>query len=842
MDRRFYEEFFSQILTATPAELLETPALDAVDEDDTDSDIVVIDSTPVNNSQASSDSSDGIVWLDGEGNIDVSTHLLNQNYAQVYLALPLPARALYARLFTRSTFHWLRTSSFIKSVEVDADDEDGIEDFNQDEASVWTKYSELAGYSLDDALKPLIESGLLETLSNDNSPGSLQTILSMLHKDELKMVLSQAGYKHSSALSKQSTITAVCQWARTQRTLTSTSLSCRVLTLAHTQLGTLVRRNMDAFMFFQTIHVAYFQMKYWGEVEWNKDVVLMLGVRGCVYPEYTVAPHSSETAVFPTSTDLHKYADALRLERQVQDMGAVECKQWQDIVDSWKTIVEPLWTRDVNQIISEDSSRPALMQSFTVPYVYTRLTFLASAAYGKLKQYSHERDVLQLLLKQQKYCSHKRGVWWSRLILVMHKYLTPKKSAQDTLRDKAHKRKLASMRGLLLDSPEKKSPVRKRIKKAQTDNLTEVPMDEEGERQRHLKMCLDTVRQALMDPLVVGSARRGIIEKRITAPRSIISDLSLSLDDDIVKNMLALNDPQNNEDDMAFIVDGCLDEGDDDVCYKTEIQVSEVTIYGTKVAGNVTGRKSRWVTKTVDGTSSSRPSQDARSPRKFDVARRVRDGDESGSASVEQLCLDYYRAQGWVGGHYEGSILRMIFALLYWDILFCTSDIEDPDGNEGLEFGYVFQNMFQDRPLDLRSSSFYDNRRTRITRRTTEISMSLEFTLHQLAQVYARESSKKTICVGVDWSISFRSLNDLTNALGCLRVSKLCTLYCRNWQQFHSGFPDLTLWKVDGGTESVKMVEVKGPGDTLMDHQTVWLNALVALGIPIEVCLVKNIQ
>jgi hypothetical protein len=35
------------------------------------------------------------------------------------------------------------------------------------------------------------------------------------------------------------------------------------------------------------------------------------------------------------------------------------------------------------------------------------------------------------------------------------------------------------------------------------------------------------------------------------------------------------------------------------------------------------------------------------------------------------------------------------------------------------------------------------------------------------------------------------------------------------------------------------MIEVKGPGDRLQDHQTRWLEFCVSQGIPVSVCYVR---
>jgi len=48
-----------------------------------------------------------------------------------------------------------------------------------------------------------------------------------------------------------------------------------------------------------------------------------------------------------------------------------------------------------------------------------------------------------------------------------------------------------------------------------------------------------------------------------------------------------------------------------------------------------------------------------------------------------------------------------------------------------------------------------------------------------------------------------------------------------------SGLPDLIRFPANG---SYELVEVKGPGDRLQDHQTLWLHYFADQGIPARVC------
>nr|WP_232821211.1 VRR-NUC domain-containing protein [Oceanimonas marisflavi] len=50
------------------------------------------------------------------------------------------------------------------------------------------------------------------------------------------------------------------------------------------------------------------------------------------------------------------------------------------------------------------------------------------------------------------------------------------------------------------------------------------------------------------------------------------------------------------------------------------------------------------------------------------------------------------------------------------------------------------------------------------------------------------------------------------------------------------GMPDLI--ELNAKTGSYRLIEVKGPGDRLQDHQTLWIRAMQARGLPVSVCRV----
>lgn len=77
-------------------------------------------------------------------------------------------------------------------------------------------------------------------------------------------------------------------------------------------------------------------------------------------------------------------------------------------------------------------------------------------------------------------------------------------------------------------------------------------------------------------------------------------------------------------------------------------------------------------------------------------------GYDDEGCSVEELAVQYYQKSengSWFGLHCEGSVIRCIFGLLFWDAIYKSV----PD---------VFQTPFQTSPLDIyQAQLFYDNRK-----------------------------------------------------------------------------------------------------------------------------------
>ncbi|CAN1346686.1 Fanconi-associated nuclease 1 homolog [Linum perenne] len=193
------------------------------------------------------------------------------------------------------------------------------------------------------------------------------------------------------------------------------------------------------------------------------------------------------------------------------------------------------------------------------------------------------------------------------------------------------------------------------------------------------------------------------------------------------------------------------------------------------------------------------------------------DGDQCG---VEQLALQYYAGEGggWQGVHTETGIWLTIFGLLMWDVIFC--DVPN-----------VFYNKFQ-------NDGFYAARKSVIESQLQKIHDGMA----EEILITSWELHLGTACRGVKWER--HSLSELRAVVTCTGgpcLASLCRILAEDYRSWSSGMPDLLLWRFheEGNRGEVKLVEVKGPRDSLSEQQRAWLLLLMDWGFNAEVCKVS---
>ncbi|KIH89717.1 fanconi-associated nuclease 1 [Sporothrix brasiliensis 5110] len=188
--------------------------------------------------------------------------------------------------------------------------------------------------------------------------------------------------------------------------------------------------------------------------------------------------------------------------------------------------------------------------------------------------------------------------------------------------------------------------------------------------------------------------------------------------------------------------------------------------------------------------------------------------------SVEEMCLNEYRKQGWKGYHSEGGIVRTLFAYLFYDILF-------------LFIPNVFQTPYQACPLDLHTDTFYPSRASEINRRLAEIANGEAPRI--VREVHAAHFERRTCIVGLQWDFPLEDVVELTQGFRGDALALVCKVLAQEYRQRGGGLPDLLLWRTEP-TPEVLFSEVKSANDRLSDTQRMWIHVLAGAGVRVAVC------
>ena len=205
---------------------------------------------------------------------------------------------------------------------------------------------------------------------------------------------------------------------------------------------------------------------------------------------------------------------------------------------------------------------------------------------------------------------------------------------------------------------------------------------------------------------------------------------------------------------------------------------------------------------------------DAWPQRKLDLPPTLR------RIGVEEATLFALSDEGYEGVHSENLPWCALFGLVFWEEIFAPVP-------------GAFHHPYQLGPSDASSPEF------RAARADACEATLAAFTCagFDMGLLEARWRAKEGIANRwIHWPALTWDLMEKFIA-GCPRQGLALVLarMLRHPGRFHSGFPDLFLWR-DGKAE---FWEVKGPGDQLRPHQKSWLAFLGNAGLSVGVCVVE---
>ncbi|HAS76110.1 MAG TPA: nuclease [Marinobacter adhaerens] len=193
--------------------------------------------------------------------------------------------------------------------------------------------------------------------------------------------------------------------------------------------------------------------------------------------------------------------------------------------------------------------------------------------------------------------------------------------------------------------------------------------------------------------------------------------------------------------------------------------------------------------------------------------------------SVEYAVRDHlYRDEAPVL-YVENTLINGLFGLLCWQTIFAPVP-------------GAFFHPFHVGPADLTREDFVSRRKGSFEQCFARLADG-SYRERILANYRAKQGTTNPFVI---WPVITEEL--LSLALDCLPPADLERLFRRlllNIREHRSGFPDLIRFLPNAAEpdKRYEMIEVKGPGDRLQDHQIRWLEFFAVEGIPASVCYVR---
>jgi len=550
--------------------------------------------------------------------------------------------------------------------------------------------------------------------------------------------------------------------------------------------GRCIRLALTPLKLFERVHLVFYRSTEWTEKSLTTLILAKISRRN--FPQYIV---SRSTTIFESRALLLEFEASLRTQFKMDNflesngtpspLTLQEAKEiFEAVYPRWKILLKEEQRKEDRVY---ESGEGAYLRRFSPAWVYTRIVHKGLHPLARFKEHLREHQVLTELLDQRLFHAARRGAWYQRKALLEEHYLhalTPDEG-RGVESNKKHWKRIA-LRSCEEGLQDKECHIiyhydlQKRIKKL--EKQLRLPMREQHD---------------------FGHVRLSKAFERDVAGIKIES-----LREDTPSRNLGIGRKNSINNTSTKAKEAAVDNPNETGTTIPKLQSHPST-------GGGPGAKTVWLDN-------------------LDTEEHV---------SVEAMCLSHYRkVLGYKGYHSEGGILRTLFGLLFYDILFFNPYIPN-----------VFQTAYQTCPLDLHTDSFYSSRVHEVTQRVNEISNG--GALEIATRVWDENFDNKTYIIGVRWDGFER--DDLLELIQCWDGNALGTVMLVMAQEYQArggGVPDLMLWKkydddyqqsdhseaFESKKGEIMFVEVKSANDRLSDTQRLWISVLLGAGVKVELC------
>lgn len=618
------------------------------------------------------------------------------------------------------------------------------------------------------------------------------------------------------------------------------------------------------------------------------------------YPTYAT---QRSPRVFPSRGHLLAFEKAVAVENEMEEL-----LQWGDNTEATfnkaLALFEAVWPVWQATVADFDGGQMAKRSSyhrmrFHAGWPQTRVVYKGCTILARFKLHSREEEVLRALLAQRYFRRGKRGEWYDRLALITAIYSYPDNKAKG--KTEALKIAIAG-----IEDPDTHliyhDQLQRRI--VRLENQLPIPKSQKHDfTYAKLKDCDDrTFYGPRLDTMDDGTNGQSLLAPLTPSTRASPQTTPTGAG--------TAESPQGSN----FQYRAPLRK-----VVKVERQVSPVKgqrrsnsspVRPGMLQRNSSSSSNLLLPPTPTGNESDIKADGTRSPTvdvegldeallaQYEVARKekrtsmhsVWRGLDGHPCRVEEYVLQQYATEGYTGIHDEGGLLKMLFALCTWDIIFASGSVPatgsiDGSADDGksafVDITDVFETPYQRAPLDMDQDSFAVSRGPLIRERLSLISSSKGAAAALVAEVDDRERPRKTWAIGCRWdSFTKKQLVEVATLIPGSSLATIFQMMCEEWGHCSGGMPDLIIWhsssmsvpsgdqvaeggdvkpdlevmkkeEGDGSKQSaaaaapfngplVKLCEVKGPGDRLSETQKVWIDVLCRAGIQVEVSLVRS--
>ncbi|KAF7986651.1 hypothetical protein HWV62_26482 [Athelia sp. TMB] len=407
--------------------------------------------------------------------------------------------------------------------------------------------------------------------------------------------------------------------------------------------------------------------------------------------------------------------------------------------------VYPQWQALV-EVRGEEEGRPAGLERFHAGHVLTRIVCKGAAGLGVLSKHEEERKVYEALLSQKRWRKGRRGAWYERWAL------------------------------LLMKSDEEVDDYRAMdvVKEALLDDDTHIST---------LLLCPALPNAKRLSAVFRPKLQRRLIklEKKLKIPAEERHTCAASLDK-AAKRFLTGTRIRHTSN---------LHLDSTGRAAKPESSHSNST----------DASKMQWTPGSLN--ASKVKAEPIPAPEAKPQGKSIWEGSGGEKVNVETLALQHYATVlGYKGFHSEGSIVRTLFGLLFWDIIFANVP-------------GAFETPYQSAPLDIAEDCFYHARENLIKNRLDEIEQGLAREL--LDRTDDEHRATGTWCVGVRWDL----------------FTKVDLLEIVDTTQLEEAVFRTSSFGITNGKIRILLIRV----------DQVWIDVLLRAGAEVEVChVIENGQ